>query len=154
MAPKRSLAVAAAIFVALVASGSAFALANTVSGAKHPDRVGTFTPVDQRLIPAVTTTTTTHRSSARAPGQTTGETAATSRAPTQRATAHTSMPGPTERTNVNVGTPTSLHAKPLAAPQRTSRSTTTTIRHRDDTDRGAREHRGAPADDTNHQGDD
>lgn len=55
MAPRSSLAIATGVSVLLLASGTAFAVAN-VFGSHRPDRVGTFEPIEQPLIPAVTTT--------------------------------------------------------------------------------------------------
>ena len=49
---KRTIAVAAGVSAALLASSTAFAVANGILGARPSDRVGTFGMIEQRLVPA------------------------------------------------------------------------------------------------------
>src|SRR3954452_8547546 len=51
---KRNIAVAAGVSAALLASSTAFAVANGLLGGRPSDKVGTFGMIEQRLVPAET----------------------------------------------------------------------------------------------------
>ena len=52
MAPKRSVTLAAGISAAFLASSTGLAVANGVFGASRAEHVGTFRPIEARLVPA------------------------------------------------------------------------------------------------------
>ena len=58
MARKRTVAAATGVSVALLASSTAFAMANGIFGKRGADNVGTFQPIEQRLIPVESPSTT------------------------------------------------------------------------------------------------
>jgi hypothetical protein len=56
---KRTVAVAAGVSAALLASSTAFAVANGILGSRPNDKVGTFGMIEQRLVPAESPARTT-----------------------------------------------------------------------------------------------
>lgn len=73
MPRKRTVAVATSVSAALVASTTAFAVANGIFGAPPSDRVGTYHVVEQQLAPTTMTgtptsvATTTHSTASSVP---------------------------------------------------------------------------------------
>ena len=54
MQAKRSVVVAAGVSAALLGTSGAFAVANGIFGPRRADGIGTFRPIEQRLVPATT----------------------------------------------------------------------------------------------------